>query len=121
MPSWGLSVLLPQAIGVRRAREMSFTGNFLDAAEALAVGLVNHVVAHDELIPFTRRIAADIVGNDQAGGAPAARAPTPRSPTTTTRGRPRPATRGRGSATMFERRPRRRPPRRESIDRGRSQ
>ena len=36
MPSWGLSVLLPQAIGIRRAREMSFTGNFIDAAEALA-------------------------------------------------------------------------------------
>ena len=66
MPAWGLSVLLPQAIGVRRAREMSFTGNFIDAAEALALGLVNHVVAHDELIPFTRQLAADIVGNDQA-------------------------------------------------------
>jgi enoyl-CoA hydratase len=66
MPGWGLSVLLPQAIGVRRAREMSFTGNFLDAREALRLGLVNHVVAHDELLPFTRRIAGDIVGNDQA-------------------------------------------------------
>jgi enoyl-CoA hydratase len=64
MPTWGLSVLLPQAIGVRRAREISFTGNFIDAAEALGLGLVNHVVAHDELIPFTRRIAADIVASD---------------------------------------------------------
>jgi enoyl-CoA hydratase len=64
MPAWGLSVLLPQAIGVRRARELSFTGNFIDAGEALALGLVNHVVAHDELIPFTRRIAADIVATD---------------------------------------------------------
>jgi enoyl-CoA hydratase len=67
MPGWGLTVLLPQAIGVRRAREMSFTGNFLTADEALAWGLVNHVVPHDELMPFTRRIAADIIGNDQAG------------------------------------------------------
>jgi enoyl-CoA hydratase len=66
MPAWGLSVLLPQAIGVRRARELSFTGNFIDAAEALALGLVNHVVPHGELIPFTRRLAADIAGNDQA-------------------------------------------------------
>jgi enoyl-CoA hydratase len=65
MPSWGLTVLLPQAIGVRRAREISFTGNFIDAAEALHLGLVNHVVAHDELIPFTRAIATDIIGNDQ--------------------------------------------------------
>ena len=54
MPGWGLTVLLPQAIGVRRAREMSFTGNFMSADEALDVGLVNHVVPHAELIPFTR-------------------------------------------------------------------
>lgn len=67
MPGWGLTVLLPQAIGVRRAREMSFTGNFMDAAEALAFGLVNHVVAHADLIPFTRQLAADIIGNDQPG------------------------------------------------------
>ncbi len=67
MPGWGLTVLLPQAIGVRRAREMSFTGNFMSAEEALQWGLVNHVVPHDELIPFTRRLAADIIGNDQEG------------------------------------------------------
>jgi enoyl-CoA hydratase len=67
MPGWGLTVLLPQAIGVRRAREMSFTGNFLSADEALQFGLVNHVVPHDELIPFTRRLALDIIGNDQPG------------------------------------------------------
>jgi len=67
MPGWGLTVLLPQAIGVRRAREMSFTGNFVDADEALRLGLVNHVVAHDDLLPFCRRLAADIVGNDQPG------------------------------------------------------
>ncbi len=57
MPGWGLTVLLPQAIGVRRAREMSFTGNFMLADEALAFGLVNHVVPHAELLPFTRRLA----------------------------------------------------------------
>jgi enoyl-CoA hydratase len=67
MPGWGLSVLLPQAIGVRRAREMSFTGNFMLADEALEYGLVNHVVPHDDLIPFTRRIALDIIGNEQSG------------------------------------------------------
>jgi enoyl-CoA hydratase len=67
MPGWGLTVLLPQAIGVRRAREMSFTGNFMAADEALQWGLVNHVVPHAELMPFTRRLALDIIGNDQAG------------------------------------------------------
>jgi enoyl-CoA hydratase len=67
MPGWGLTVLLPQAIGVRRAREMSFTGNFMLADEALRFGLVNHVVAHADLLPFCRQLAADIIGNDQAG------------------------------------------------------
>jgi enoyl-CoA hydratase len=60
-------VLLAQAVGVRRAKELSTTGNVLDAPTALAWGLVNHVVAHDELLSVTRRIAADISSNDQAG------------------------------------------------------
>jgi enoyl-CoA hydratase len=67
MPGWGLTVLLPQAIGVRRAREMSFTGNFMLAEEALQFGLVNHVVAHADLLPYTRKLATDIIGNEQAG------------------------------------------------------
>ena len=67
MPGWGLTVLLPQAIGVRRAREMSMTGNFMLADEALRCGLVNHVVPHADLMPFVRSLASDIVGNDQPG------------------------------------------------------
>ena len=67
MPGWGLTVLLPQAIGVRRARELSLTGNYLDAKTAEAWGLVNRVVPHDELIPTVRGLASDIIGNDQPG------------------------------------------------------
>jgi enoyl-CoA hydratase len=66
-PGWGLTVLLPQAVGIRRARELSLTGNFLDAETALAWGLVNHVVAHDDLLPTARQLAADIATNDQVG------------------------------------------------------
>lgn len=66
-PGWGLTVLLPQAIGVRRAREMSTTGNFVDAQTALAWGLVNRIVAHHDLLPTCRALAADIVSNDQPG------------------------------------------------------
>src|SRR4029077_7429708 len=65
-PGWGLTVLLAEAVGVRRARQMSATGNFLDAHTALTWGLVNHVVAHDELLPFCRQLAADIASSDQA-------------------------------------------------------
>ena len=60
MPGWGLTVLLPQAIGIRRARQMSFTGNYVDAPTALAWGLVNAVVPHDELIGAARSLAADM-------------------------------------------------------------
>ena len=67
MPGWGLTVLLPQAIGVRRAREMSTTGNYVDAEQALDWGLVNHVVPHDELLASCASLAADIVSNDQGG------------------------------------------------------
>ena len=66
MPGWGLTVLLPEAVGFRRAKELSATGNFLDARTALAWGLVNHVVAHDECVPFAQGLAADIATNDAA-------------------------------------------------------
>ena len=67
MPGGGITVLLAQSIGLRRAVEMSLTGNFMTAEEAFRLGLVNHVVPHEELLPFTRRLAADIVSNDQRG------------------------------------------------------
>jgi enoyl-CoA hydratase/carnithine racemase len=56
---WGLTALLPRAVGVRKAAEMSITGNFVDAEEALRLGLVNHVVPHEELAPVTRALALD--------------------------------------------------------------
>lgn len=60
MPGWGLTVLLPQAIGIRRARQMSFTGNYVDAGTALAWGLVNEVVPHEQLLDRARALAADM-------------------------------------------------------------
>jgi len=64
LPGWGLTVLLPQAVGVRRAREMSATGNQVDATTALAWGLVNRVVPHEELLDECRRLGRDIASND---------------------------------------------------------
>jgi enoyl-CoA hydratase len=58
--AWGLTALLPRAVGVRKAAELSITGNFVDAHEALRLGLVNHVVPHAELLPFTRALVDDI-------------------------------------------------------------
>ncbi len=52
---------------MRRAKEMSTSGNFVDAHTALEWGLVNRVVAHHDLLPTCRALAADIVSNDQPG------------------------------------------------------
>jgi enoyl-CoA hydratase len=60
IPAWGLTALLPRAVGVRKAREMSITGNFIDAQEALRLGLVNHVVPHGELLPYTVKLAGQV-------------------------------------------------------------
>lgn len=66
MPSWGLSVRLPQRVGVGLARRMSLTGDYLSAADALRAGLVTEVVPHTELLPAARTVATAIVGNNQA-------------------------------------------------------
>ncbi len=58
LPGWGLSYLLPQAVGVRRAREMSLTGRLIGAEEALAWGLVNQVVPLARLVDHARAVAA---------------------------------------------------------------
>jgi enoyl-CoA hydratase len=42
---------------------MSVTGNFVDADEALRVGLVAHVVAHDALLAFALELAGRIPAN----------------------------------------------------------
>jgi enoyl-CoA hydratase len=65
VPFWGLSVLLPQAVGLRMARSMSLTGRFLSAADALRCGLVTRVVEPDQLISVAMSIAADIALADQ--------------------------------------------------------
>jgi enoyl-CoA hydratase len=60
MPGWGLSQKLSRLIGISRAKELSFTGNFLDAETACAWGLVNRVLQPDQLLPAARKLAADM-------------------------------------------------------------
>ena len=64
MPGWGLSQKLSRTIGISRAKELSLTGNFLDAATACQWGLVNRVVAADELIAAALTLAADMASAD---------------------------------------------------------
>jgi len=68
IPGGGMSVHVPMAVGLRRAKEMTLTGNFIDPHEAHRLGLVNHVVVHEELLVTARSLAADIAGNDGDAG-----------------------------------------------------
>lgn len=62
LPGWGLSQRLPRLIGASRAKEISFTGNFVDAEQALAWGLVNRVVEPEALLPTCIELAKAMAG-----------------------------------------------------------
>jgi len=66
MPGWGLSQKLSRMIGISRAKELSLTGNFLDAATAERWGLVNRVVEPDALLPAATALARDMANIDPA-------------------------------------------------------
>jgi enoyl-CoA hydratase len=59
-PGWGLSQKLSRLIGIYRAKELSLTGNFIDAQTALAWGLVNRVVAPDQLLAAAQKLAGEM-------------------------------------------------------------
>jgi enoyl-CoA hydratase len=64
VPGWGLSQKLPRLIGIGRAKELSFTGNFIDAEQAERWGLVNRVVEPEALLPTCRQLAEDMLSCD---------------------------------------------------------
>ncbi len=63
MPGGGGTQQLPRAIGVRRAKELIFTGEVFGAEEALACGLLNHVWPAAELREQTVRLVQRILAN----------------------------------------------------------
>lgn len=65
MPGGGMSARLPRAVGIRKAKEMSLTGNYLTAAEAERMGLVNRVVPGPRLMATARELAKQIAGANQ--------------------------------------------------------
>ncbi|HZU04919.1 MAG TPA: enoyl-CoA hydratase-related protein [Chloroflexota bacterium] len=63
IPGDGGTQLLPRVVGQAKARELIFTGDIIDAAEALRLGLVSRVVPPADLLPTAREIAARIARN----------------------------------------------------------
>ena len=63
VPGDGGAWLLPRVVGMSKASEMAFTGEALNAAEALACALVSRVVAPEALLPEAQKLAAKIAAN----------------------------------------------------------
>lgn len=60
MPMSGLTQWLPRLIGKAKALEMLFTGEPVDAREALRLGLINRLVETDDVMPEAEKLALEI-------------------------------------------------------------
>ena len=60
VPEAASSYLLPAVIGWKAAAEVLFTADWIDAAEAVRLGLATRLCTSDELLPAVRAIAARI-------------------------------------------------------------
>ena len=60
IPDLGSTQRLPRIVGPGIAKELIFTGRKIDAAEALRVGLVDHVYSKDQLMPEAEKLAREI-------------------------------------------------------------
>ena len=60
VPGAGGAHFLPRLVGLSKAMELFFTGDFVDAAEALRLGIVNKVFPDDRLMPEADALAAKL-------------------------------------------------------------
>ncbi len=60
VPDTGGTWLLPRLVGLHKAKELAFMGDTLSAEEAHRLGLVNHVVEHEDLLPWTTEYARQL-------------------------------------------------------------
>lgn len=74
IPGYGGTQRLPQLVGKGRALEMIMTGGMIGTEEAHMAGLINHMVAQEQLIPFCKKLAQKIINNSPLAIAAAIKA-----------------------------------------------
>ncbi len=67
VPDSGSTFVLPRLVGMARAMEMAFTGRKVAADEALSIGLVNRVVADDDLSAEAMKLAQKLANMPTRG------------------------------------------------------
>ena len=67
IPELASSYLLPRLVGFQRAKEIIFFGEKLPASKLYDMGLVNKVLPHDELIPYSNQMALKLIPPQGAG------------------------------------------------------
>lgn len=65
IPGWGGTQRLPRLIGISRAKELMFTGARIGSAQALQLGLVDHVYPDDQLLDHAQKLARIIAAKPQ--------------------------------------------------------
>ena len=68
-PTWGLSQRLPRAVGVMKAKELSFTAEMISAQEAERIGLINKVVPAERLEEAAQELAGKMLNNSRGSVA----------------------------------------------------
>lgn len=64
VPGWGLSTALPALVGPSQARLLSLTGRFVGAEEALRIGLLDVLVADDDVVAHAVALAVTVAAAD---------------------------------------------------------
>ena len=67
LPEFASTFLLPRLLGFQKAKEILFLGEKMPAQQMLDLGLVNKLLPHDELIPFSRHITSRLIPPKGAG------------------------------------------------------
>jgi enoyl-CoA hydratase/carnithine racemase len=61
-PGFGISLTLPRAVGAQHAARLLYTGERIDGVRAREIGLLDDLVANDEIVPRAQSFAREIAG-----------------------------------------------------------